>query len=395
MTPSIDSAADLATDPAAGAAIAVPGGPAPAESAAVAARTLPASWYADPGQHRRQLDAIFRRGWSCVGLVDDLAPSNGYLAVTTPDGTPVLVTTDAAGTVRAFLNVCRHRGAPLAEGCGTARALSCPYHAWVYRLDGGLARYHGMEGATDFDPLEHSLHPASIATWGRFVFVSPQPDAPPFDLGPLAAALGPYDVGTFTEVVRESTERAFNWKVLVENYSENFHTPWVHPELIVRGWDYPIVNEGAVSLAWDRPLHPRNRTEEVLATVRPGDPGWHEVASDQVDDVFIAGVYFTVWPNLLVSVFPRYLSAFWLTPTGPTSTRVDYLRAWHPSVSADRRDADLAASRLVGAQDLDICEAVQRGYSAGIDTGGRLSPVHETGVAHVHGLLRRAIGDDG
>ena len=269
-----------------------------------------------------------------MGLVDDLAPSNGYLAVTTPDGTPVLVTTDAAGTMRAFLNVCRHRGAPLAEGCGTARALACPYHAWVYRLDGGLARHHGMEGAADFDPLDHSLHPASVATWGRFVFVSPQPDAPPFDLGPLAAALGPYDVGTFTEVVRESTERAFNWKVLVENYSENFHTPWVHPELIVRGWDYPIVNEGAVSLAWDRPLQPRNRTEEVLATVRPGDPGWHEVASDQIDDVFIAGVYFTVWPNLLVSVFPRYLSAFWLTPTGPTSTRVDYLRAWHPSVSA-------------------------------------------------------------
>ena len=64
-------------------------------------------------------------------------------------------------------------------------------------------------------------------------------------------------------------------------------------------------------------------------------------------------------------------------------------------MTADRRDADLAASRLVGAQDLDICEAVQRGYTAGIDTGGRLSPVHEPGVAHVHGLLRRAVGDDG
>ena len=152
MTPSIDSAADLETGPAAGTAIAVPGGPVPAESATFAARTLPASWYADPEQHRRQLDAVFRRGWSCVGVVDDLAPSNGYLAVTTPDGTPVLVTTDAAGTMRAFLNVCRHRGAPLAEGCGTARALSCPYHAWVYRLDGGLARHHGMEGADGLRP---------------------------------------------------------------------------------------------------------------------------------------------------------------------------------------------------------------------------------------------------
>ena len=129
--------------------------------------------------------------------------------------------------------------------------------------------------------------------------------------------------------------------------------------------------------------------------MRPGDAGWNEVAKDQIDETFIAGVYFTVWPNLLVSVFPRYLSAFWLTPTGPTSTRVEYLRAWHPSVPAERRATDLEASRLVGSQDLDICEAVQRGYTAGIDTMGRLSPVHETGVAHVHGLLRRAIGDDG
>jgi choline monooxygenase len=117
------------------------------------------------------------------------------------------------------------------------------------------------------------------------------------------------------------------------------------------------------------------------------------VATDQIDDVFIAGVYFTVWPNLLVSLFPRYLSAFWLTPTGPTTTRIDYLRAWHPSVPAERRHADLAASRLVGAQDLDICEAVQRGYTAGIDTEGRLSPEHETGVAHVHRLLRAALGE--
>jgi phenylpropionate dioxygenase-like ring-hydroxylating dioxygenase large terminal subunit len=263
----------------------------------------------------------------------------------------------------------------------------------VYRLDGGLARYHGMEGAEGFDPACHSLHPASVAQWGRFLFACPRADAPPFDLGPLAAAIEPYGVEHFTEVVREQAERAFNWKVLVENYSENFHTPWVHPELIVRGWDYPIVNDGQISLAWDQPQQPRNRTEEVLASSIPGGPGWQAVATDQIDDVFIAGVYFTVWPNLLVSLFPRYLSAFWLTPTGPTTTRIDYLRAWHPSVPAERRHADLAASRLVGAQDLDICEAVQRGYTAGIDTEGRLSPEHETGVTHVHRLLRAALGE--
>jgi choline monooxygenase len=354
-------------------------------------RTLPAAWYADPDHHRRELDVLFNRGWSCVGAVDDVAAPNTYLATTVAGGRPVLMTRDDAGTLRAFLNVCRHRGAPLADGCGTARALSCPYHAWIYRLDGTLARHHGMQGAVGFDPAEHGLFEVGVATWGRFVFVCPIPDPAPFTLGPLAAALDPYAIEGFAHVVRETTDRAFNYKVLVENYSENFHTPWIHPELIVRGWDYPIVADGPIALAWDRPLQPRNRTEEVLATARPGDADWQAVAQDQIDEVFIAGVYFTVWPNLLVSVFPRYLSAFWLTPTGPGSTRIDYLRAWHPSVPETRRRADLAASRLVGDQDLTICEAVQRGYSAGVDTEGRLSPEHEVGVAHVHRLLEEAL----
>lgn len=356
-----------------------------------AAPTLPAAWYADPIHHARELDAVFTRGWSCVGLLDDVAAPHSYLAAMCGDGTPVLVTRDAAGELRAFLNVCRHRGAPVAEGCGTARALSCPYHAWVYRLDGTLARHHGMEGATGFDPADHALHPASVATWSRFVFVSPRASARALDLGPLAAAIEPYSAEGFVHAIRDVTEGAFNWKVLVENYSENFHTPWVHPELIEQGWDYPITTAGPVSLAWDRPQHPRNRSEEVLATATPGDGAWAAVATNQIDEPFIAGAYFTVWPNLLVSVFPRYLSAFWLTPAGPTRTRVNYVRAWHPDVGASRRDADLAASRLVGHQDVTICEAVQRGYTAGIDTDGRLSPVHETGVAHVHRLLRAAL----
>src|SRR5262245_30942021 len=97
------------------------------------AGTLPAAWYADPAHHALELTAIFREGWSCVGVVDDLPATHGYLATATADGTPVVVTTDADGRRRAFLNVCRHRGAPVADGCGQARALSCPYHAWVYR----------------------------------------------------------------------------------------------------------------------------------------------------------------------------------------------------------------------------------------------------------------------
>jgi len=261
----------------------------------------------------------------------------------------------------------------------------------VFRLDGSLVRAIGMDGVVGFDPAGVALHPVSVATWARFVFVHPDPSAPALDLGPLAAAIDPFPVGDYELAVREEHVRAFNWKVLVENYSENFHTPFVHPELIVNGWEYPIVTDGPISLAWDRPLAPRNAAERAL-TCEPCGPGWEGVAADQIDDVFIAGVYFTVFPNLLVSVFPRYLSALLLTPTGPTTTQVRAFRCWTPDVGADRRAADLEASRVVAAQDLDICERVQRGYTAGIDTDGRLSVEHERGVHHVHRLVRAAHG---
>jgi phenylpropionate dioxygenase-like ring-hydroxylating dioxygenase large terminal subunit len=356
-----------------------------------AAGTLPAAWYHDPAHHEQELDAVFRRGWTCVGVVDDVARPASFMAVETGAGLPVVITRDADGVLHGLVNVCRHRGGPLASGCGAARALSCAYHAWVYRLDGSLARARGMEGAEGFDPADHHLYPVSVATWARFVFVHPDPAAPPLDLGPLAAAIGPYPVDDYGLAVREQHEREFNWKVLVENYSENFHTPFVHPSLIVADWDYPIATQGAIALAWDRPRRPRNQAEEALASAHPGDAAWAGVAANQIDDVFIAGIYFTVFPNLLVSTFPRYLSALHLTPLSPTRTRVQAYRFWTAEVPEERRAADLAASQEVAAQDLDICEAVQRGYSAGVDTNGRLSVVHEPGVHHVHGLVTAAL----
>jgi phenylpropionate dioxygenase-like ring-hydroxylating dioxygenase large terminal subunit len=369
------------------------GGAVRSTGALVDARTLPAAWYRDPSHHERERQRIFTQGWSCVGVTDDVPAPNTYLTALTGGGLPVVVTRDDDGHLYGAVNVCRHRGGPVADGCGTARALSCAYHAWVYRLDGTLARARGMDGVHGFDPADHRLYPIAVATWARFVFVHADPAAPPLDLGPLAAAIEPYPLDRYVLAVREEHERAFNWKVLVENYSENFHTSFVHPELTVNGWDYPIETAGPVSLAWDRPRHPRNEVERALAVSRPGDEGWRAVASDQIDDVFLAGIYFTVFPNLLVSTFPRYLSALHLTPVAPNRTRVQAYRFWTDEVPEARRQQDLASSRVVAAQDLDICEAIQRGYDAGVDTNGRLSVEHEAGVHHVHRLVRAALAE--
>ena len=104
------------------------------------ATTLPASWYAGDDHHELELERIFRHGWSCVAVTDDVATPGSYHATTVAGAVPIVLTRDFEGRLRGFLNVCRHRGAPVAQGTGSARLLQCPYHAWIYRLDGSLAR---------------------------------------------------------------------------------------------------------------------------------------------------------------------------------------------------------------------------------------------------------------
>ena len=204
------------------------------------ARTLPGRWYADPTHHERELTAMFRRRLGRRRLRRRRRRARVVRGDDRRRCCPVLVTRDDAGTLRAFLNVCRHRGSPLADGCGHARALSCPYHGWVYRLDGSLARAGGVGRPAGFDPADHGLRPVPGHDVRPVGLVNLDPAAAPFDPGPLAAGLEPYRLDEMELGERTRYERHFNWKVLLENYCENYHTPFIHSQLPTSGYEYPI-----------------------------------------------------------------------------------------------------------------------------------------------------------
>jgi len=196
------------------------------------ARTLPASWYSSAEHHEREMAAVWRAEWLCIGDRAELPAAGSWKALTVA-GLPVLIVRDKDGVLRGFLNVCRHRAAPLCDvgDDGTGAAIRCPYHAWLYRLDGTLARAQGVGEPEGFDVDAVSLHPVAVALWRRWVFIHADAAASPLDLGPLADAIGGYPVDAMQVVLSETHERPFNWKVLLENYSENYHTPFVHPEI--------------------------------------------------------------------------------------------------------------------------------------------------------------------
>jgi Rieske 2Fe-2S family protein len=358
------------------------------------ATTLPAAAYSSPQLFEREHAAIFGHDWVCAGVIDEM-PRAGSWTAQVVGGRPVLLARDKSGALRAFLNVCRHRGAPLCEDGEThvGSLIRCPYHSWLYQLDGSLARASGVGSPDGFDVADHGLKPVQVAHWRRLVFVCFDHDAAPLDLGPLAAAVDAYPLEAMELALAETNERAFNWKVLLENYSENYHTPFVHPELDTSSSeDYPMISDGVVLYAWDRPLRPNgSRVDELRATLLPGEPGWAELASVPMDGPYGVGGYLTVWPNLMMNVFPGACLMMWMEPVGATSTRVERRLFIRPDLDDPARTSIIAAHQRVHDQDVDICTRVQRSHNAGIDADGVLATVEERGVYFVHEHLRRAL----
>ncbi len=358
------------------------------------ARTLPAEWYGDPHHHAIEMDRVFRQGWVCAGVTDDL-PEPGCWRGIRVGGVPVLVVRDREGVLRAFLNVCRHRAAPLCDDDSGADGplIRCPYHSWLYRLDGSLARASGMGEPDDFDLDDHALIPVAVTSWRRTVFVNVDRAAGELELGPLATAIDTFPIEELEPAVVERHERDFNWKVLLENYSENYHTPFVHPEIdTTASEDYPMVSDGPVLYAWDRPLRPVDDAQRIMHDLLPGEPGWERLAGAGTSRPYDVGSYLTVWPNLMMNVFPDAVLVMWIEPTSVNTTVVErrlYLRPGTPDAIAERI---ISTHRLVHQQDIDICTSVQRSHDAGLNANGRLATFEERGVHFVHQRLRAAIG---
>ncbi|MEP7115701.1 MAG: aromatic ring-hydroxylating dioxygenase subunit alpha [Ilumatobacteraceae bacterium] len=355
------------------------------------AKTLPASAYSDAEFHQRERTEIFQRDWVCAGIVDEM-PLAGSFSARVVGGLPVLFVRDKAGVLRAFLNVCRHRASPLCED-GESRSTSlirCPYHSWLYQLDGSLARASGVGDPEGFDVADYSLKSVRLAEWRRLVFVTFDESAEPFNLEPLSRAIDAYPLESMELVLSETNERRFNWKVLLENYSENYHTPFVHPEIdSSSNEDYPMISDGRVLYAWDRPLRPTgSRVDEIRATLLPGEPGWEELASIPMNGPYGIGGYLTVWPNLMMNVFPGAFLAMWMEPLDATTTRVERRLFVRSEIDDDVRKSIISTHGLVHGQDVDICNRVQRSHNAGLDADGVLATVEERGVHFVHQHLR-------
>ncbi len=210
-----------------------------------AASTLPGWCYTDPAFYAREVDKIFHGCWHFVGREDEIPKRGDYLIF---DGIPgsVIVMRSESGEINAFQNACRHRGTRLLSGSGSCRQIVCPYHSWVYACDGALLRAPGMDCAIDFDTKNYSLSPVTLSSWAGFLFVRFSDDGPSLQewLGNMPSFFKDYEPADLKCVRRVSFDVGANWKFLMENALETYHTGTVHRETLGRQQSEPVATGG-------------------------------------------------------------------------------------------------------------------------------------------------------
>ena len=191
---------------------------------------IDAYFYRSPVVYRKELDEILYRSWLYAGHVSQVAkPGDCFTYELGEDS--VVVVRDGRGEIHALMNVCRHRGARICEGArGSLKTLVCPYHGWVYELDGRLKTARDMHVSADFDPDRYALKRALCTVHEGLIFINCDPHAGPFDsaLGTIAPALRPYGLPEARIAHRQNYPVEANWKLVLENYLECYHCATAH-----------------------------------------------------------------------------------------------------------------------------------------------------------------------
>jgi choline monooxygenase len=338
------------------------------------ASTIPARWYTDPEMLEAESARVFGRTWQAAGHASEVAEPGSYLACEIA-GEPVLVTRAKDGMLRAFSNVCRHRGSLLASGTGLGSVIRCPYHAWSYSLEGRLIGQPEFEGVENWDRSSVCLPEFRVETWGPFLFVNLDRAAPP-----LAEVMGsiPEEVaaiGCGLERLKFSCRRDYviecNWKVYIDNYLEGYHLPAAHPSLF-RELDYSQYR-----------VETFRYYSSQIAPIRARSEGAESRRYDFGDSTNRA-LYYWMFPNFMLNVYPDNLSSNLIVPLGTERTLTVF--EWF-AYAGEVAQATIDFSDEIQREDIAICESVQRGLRSRHYSQGRFSVKRENGVHHFHGLL--------
>ena len=355
---------------------------------------LPGDWYTSPQLFQLEQERIFRRTWQLVGRTEQVAEPGMYFT-TKVANEPVLVVRGRDGVLRALSNVCRHRASPVALGCGKRNAFQCPYHGWVYDLDGRGRTAQGMNGAVDFDPAELQLPELHVDTVGPWVFAAVE-EPPPLSevLAPLIGRLEHYGVDELRYVGGRRWTFPANWKAYVDNYLEGYHLPFVHPAFTnavdFEGFD--PVNHRWMSEFYGREPNPRGPGSRVMSVLgnmqefRRIKPPMPQLEGDEAKGYY----FFFMFPLTTFNPTPDGIFVMTIRPVDHRTTESVW-EWWMPqATTVDQRILQAMVvnfGHVINEEDTDIVIRCQEGLESSAFPGGRYCPSQESCLHHFHGLV--------
>ena len=360
-------------------------------------RTLPQASYVSPDVFAQERERMFFDEWFCIGRCEE-APAAGDYIVANIAGESVLCVRGKDMQLRAFFNVCRHRGSQLIPAIDRASgslggSIRCPYHSWTYDLDGRLRTAPYLEEGEDLCKGDLPLHDIPLDTWGGFIFVrvNGASGAVPLatQLEGIPERLARYPLASLRTARRITYEVASNWKCILENYNECYHCGPVHPELCTL---VPAFKQrGGAELDWERGIPHRPGAYTFTSTGTTN----RKLFDGLNEDERTRHKGELAYPNLLLSLSADHVAAFVIWPHAPDRTTIvcDFLfdaseiarPGFDPSDAVDFWD-------LVNRQDWRICESVQRGMTSRVFDHGYYAPM-ESASLDIRRYVARRMGD--
>lgn len=352
--------------------------------------TLPARFYISPEVYELEKEEIFYKTWHYAGHVSQVAEARSYFT-TKIHQQNIFVARGRDDQIRAFYNVCAHRGHILLQGAGKKTVITCPYHAWAYDFDGSLINARNSENVAGFDKCDFPLKEVRLEIFCGMILVNLDPEATPFaeQYDGLEAEIREYmpSVDDLSYAQRDTFHVDANWKVLVDNFLECYHCHTAHKDFV------DLVNMDTYRTI----THQRYSSQCAAAPVSTNTSAFNFEPGDV--DFGYAG--FFVYPNMTIWLYPgeANMSILQMNPTAPEKT-VEYQDWFTPGgvLSKQLKEAADYQKDVLQPEDISLCENVQqglhsRGYNQGrfiVDHGK--TELSEHAVHHFQKMVAEALG---
>jgi choline monooxygenase len=338
---------------------------------------LPRLAYHDPAWFERERRGLFARSWALIASVDALTETGDY-ATGTVGGMPIVVVRGEDGELRAFQNLCRHRGMVMVDGCGhSPDGIRCFYHDWRYALDGSLRVVpQRKEQFPDLQLNEWGLLRAAVGVWEGMVFAHPDPTASLEDaLDALPKHIGSHQPGQLPLVASADLVAHCNWKLLIENHIDVYHLWYLHQKSLGE-LDHHRFEHHQLGRNWTsyEPMRSPDLTHSRLARGTK--------AIGHLDDRDIHGVgAHLIFPNILLAANAEFFMSYAVVPLGPTESVIEVRMRAEPGADAE---ALIGAARSFIDEDIDACERIQQGLASPTFEVGPLAQKHEAPITEFH-----------